>query len=79
MREASPTGGALGQVAVQELNSLQSTLGSLDPNQDEATLRTNLNNIYKHYSNWKNAVQKAQGGQSTRATGTSGWSVKEKK
>jgi hypothetical protein len=60
MRESSPTGGALGQVAVQELNSLQSTLGSLDPNQDEATLRTNLNNIYKHYSNWKDAVQKAQ-------------------
>ena len=79
MRESSPTGGALGQVAVQELNSLQSTLGSLDPNQDEATLRTNLNNIYKHYSNWKNTVQKAQGNQSTGATGTSGWSVKEKK
>ena len=79
MRESSPTGGALGQVAVQELNSLQSTLGSLDPNQDEATLRTNLNNIYKHYSNWKDTVQKAQGIQSTGATGTSGWSVKEKK
>ena len=30
MREESPTGGALGQVAVQELNALQASLGSLE-------------------------------------------------
>jgi hypothetical protein len=31
MRDASPTGGALGQVAVQELEMLQSTVANLDP------------------------------------------------
>lgn len=31
MRDASPTGGALGQVAVQELEMLQSTVAALDP------------------------------------------------
>jgi hypothetical protein len=31
MRANSPTGGALGQVAVQELEGLQATLGALDP------------------------------------------------
>ncbi len=33
MRDASPTGGALGQVAVQELIALQSTIASLDQDQ----------------------------------------------
>lgn len=42
MREASPTGGALGQVAVQELEALQSTLASLNPDQSEQQLRDNL-------------------------------------
>jgi hypothetical protein len=45
MREASPTGGALGQVAVQELDMLQSVLGSLDPSQGEEQLRKNLETI----------------------------------
>ena len=30
MRDESPTGGALGQVAVQELEALRATMGSLD-------------------------------------------------
>lgn len=45
MRDASPTGGALGQVAVQELEALQSTLASLDPNQSEGQLKSNLETI----------------------------------
>lgn len=45
MRDASPTGGALGQVAVQELEALQSTLANLDPNQSEPQLRANLEKI----------------------------------
>lgn len=45
MRDASPTGGALGQVAVQELESLQSTLASLNPDQSEDQLRENLNKV----------------------------------
>jgi len=53
MRAASPTGGALGQVAVQELNFLQSVLGSLDAKQKPETVRANLEKIKKHFDNWK--------------------------
>ena len=51
MREASKTGGALGQVAVQELNALQSTLGSLDTTQSPEALYKNLQDIRGRYSN----------------------------
>lgn len=61
MRNASPTGGALGQVAVQELNMLQSVLGSLDISQSENQLRENLNSIKNHFENWKAAVNEANG------------------
>ena len=52
MRDASPTGGALGQVAVQELNALQSTVGSLEIGQDRKELEKNLSKIEHHYTNW---------------------------
>jgi chemotaxis protein histidine kinase CheA len=52
MRDASPTGGALGQVAVQELQALQATVGSLDIGQDSKELAKNLSKIEHHYSNW---------------------------
>ena len=52
MRDASPTGGALGQVAVQELNALQSTVGSLEIGQDRQELSKNLEKIEHHYNNW---------------------------
>jgi hypothetical protein len=52
MRDASPTGGALGQVAVQELQALQATVGSLDIGQDDKELAKNLRKIEHHYSNW---------------------------
>jgi len=45
MREASPTGGALGQVAVQELVALQATLGSLDQAQSPQEIRRVLQNV----------------------------------
>jgi hypothetical protein len=63
MRDASPTGGALGQVAVQELVALQSTIGSLDNQQSPKQLRQNLEKVKYHYSRWRNAVTKAQGQQ----------------
>jgi hypothetical protein len=59
MREASPTGGALGQVAVQELNALQASLGSLDQRQSPEQIKTNLEKVKRHYQNWLNTVQKA--------------------
>lgn len=57
MREASPTGGALGSVAVQELMALQSTVANLEPNQSEAQLRTNLGKVRTHFSNMREILQ----------------------
>lgn len=56
MRAASPTGGALGQVAVQELEYLQAVLGSLDAAQSPTQVRENLEAVKQHYVNWKNTV-----------------------
>ncbi len=56
MRAASPTGGALGQVAVQELDALQSTLGSLNTSQSRNQLIANLEKIKQHYNNWLSTV-----------------------
>lgn len=42
MREASPTGGALGQVSDKEIRFLQSVFGSLDQDQSPDQLRYNL-------------------------------------
>jgi hypothetical protein len=50
MREASPTGGALGQVSELELNLLMSTIGSLDQAQSEADLLRVLNEIEYWYN-----------------------------
>ena len=50
MREESPTGGALGQVAVQELEALQSTLGSLDPRQSPELIKESLENVRNNYN-----------------------------
>lgn len=50
MRAASPTGGALGQVSNQEIDTLQSVLGSLELSQDHDQFMYNLNrleNLYK--------------------------------
>lgn len=57
MRDASPTGGALGQVAVQELNALQATVGSLELGQSKEELVKNLNKIDFHYKNWIRATR----------------------
>lgn len=52
MRDMSPTGGALGSVAVQELTALQSTVASLDQAQSPEQLRRNIAKAKKHYNNW---------------------------
>lgn len=74
MRDASPTGGALGQVAVQELVALQSTIASLDQDQSSKQLKDALDKIELHYSNWRDAVRKA--GKATPA-GPSGGAGKQ--
>lgn len=57
MRDQSPTGGALGSVAVQELNALQSTVASLDQMQSPAQLRSALDKIDRHYANWQATME----------------------
>jgi len=59
MRQASPTGGALGQVAVRELDMLQAVLSSLRRGQRGEQLKNNLNAVKTHYANWKNAVDQS--------------------
>jgi len=56
MRAASPTGGALGQVAVQELNFLQKAMGSLNQWQSAEELKKNLEAIKKSLNRWHDAV-----------------------
>lgn len=58
MREASKTGGALGQVAVRELELLTSTLGSLDAGQSPANLKKQLGKVRDSIARW----EMAQGG-----------------
>lgn len=81
MRDASPTGGALGQVAVQELQALQATVGSLELGQTKQELQKNLDKIELHYNNWLSTV----GGTPTKppaaatpAPAAAGWSIKPK-
>lgn len=47
MRMESPTGGALGQVAVQEINFLQSVLGVLEQSQSAEQLKENLDYVIR--------------------------------
>lgn len=56
MRDMSPTGGALGSVAVQELTALQSTLSSLDQGQSPAQLTSSLEKIERSIQRWADAV-----------------------
>jgi hypothetical protein len=51
MREASPTGGALGNVSDKELQGLQSVFGSLEQSLDDAELTYNLNLLNYTYNN----------------------------
>lgn len=52
MREASKTGGALGQVAVRELELLESTLGALDQGQSPSNMKKNLEKIKSSIARW---------------------------
>jgi len=56
MREASPTGGALGQVSERELNFLQSTITALDPGMGREEMREGLLKVEKHYNIWRDTI-----------------------
>ncbi len=55
MREASKSGGALGQVSDRELTLLSSVLGSLDAGQSPSALRGQLQQIEDSLTRWQNA------------------------
>jgi hypothetical protein len=56
MREASKTGGALGSVAVRELDLLQNSLGNLDQLQEPASLIAELTKIKESAERWRQAA-----------------------
>jgi hypothetical protein len=58
MREESPTGGALGQVAVQELVALQNSIASLSQKQSGEQLAANLKRVKQKYSTFATALEK---------------------
>lgn len=66
MRDASKTGGALGQVAVKELEALQATVASLDRGQSPAKLKENLEDIKYYYDRWRKAVSGQDPGPAVR-------------
>lgn len=49
LRDASPTGGALGQVSDFENRQLQATLGNLEQSQSAKQLKENLNRVFNTY------------------------------
>ena len=58
MREASKTGGALGQVSDREGQLLQSALGALDMTQSPKNFREQLQKINASVTRWQNAIKK---------------------
>jgi hypothetical protein len=48
LRNASPTGGALGAVSEQENRLLQATIANLDPNQSDAQLKKQIMKVEHH-------------------------------
>jgi hypothetical protein len=50
MREESPTGGALGGIAVKELELLRDSVASLDPNQSDTQFQSQMDQIIASYS-----------------------------
>jgi hypothetical protein len=70
MREASKTGGALGSIAVQELELLESTLGGLNMTQSAENFNAQLSKVKNSIIRWQNAVNQS-GGQTQLPTVTS--------
>ena len=68
LREMSKTGGALGQVAVEELRFLQSVKGSLDTAQSEDQFRQILGNVEKYYEG-KRSGTRQQPSENTQSRG----------
>ena len=57
MREASKTGGALGQISDRESQLLQASLGALDMGQSPANLKAQLEKVKQSIYRWQSAVR----------------------
>ena len=62
MREASKTGGALGQISNRELDLLSSALGALDPGQSPTQIAAQLKKVRDSIERWERAVSGMSGG-----------------
>lgn len=62
MREASKTGGALGQVAVRELELLENALGAIDQGLKDEHLAQELEKITGSLDRWERAKTQGRGG-----------------
>ena len=62
MRANSPTGGALGQIAIKELDFLQAALGNLDIGQNADQLVQTMNDVRSHYQNYKDTIAAIRAG-----------------
>lgn len=60
MRDASPTGGALGQVSEMELRQLNASLGSLRQSSSREQFAANLAQVKKHYMSTVAAIKAQQ-------------------
>jgi hypothetical protein len=58
MREESKTGGALGSIAVKELERLEAAVATLDTGLEGQQLIDALDAVSTHYNNWLTERQK---------------------
>lgn len=72
MRDASKTGGAVGQVTEREWPRLENMLANLDPRQGEAQFRRNLNEIVAYTQTVKRQLRTAYEADLAVAQGTPG-------
>ena len=76
MRDASPTGGALGQVSERELDLLGAALVSLNQAQEPGDVKRAITKVLTHYGNWKSIIeQQAASMQSQQAGDVSGFRI----
>lgn len=75
MREASKTGGALGQVSNRELELLQSALGALDTGQPPSALREQLDKIEASIQRWQKEAASAPAPAPSGSAGDGKWKV----
>jgi hypothetical protein len=61
MRVNSPTGGALGNVAIEELRALKQSAGNLDPGAGEESLRRGVLDVLAKYDTYIRAAQQQLG------------------